>query len=92
MGVGVGNEVIDEWYQPHTTLLLDALCEAGVAPSEVAAVVVSHLHFDNCGQQRALSVPVYVQATEFEVAQIGLHGAGLGGDPRRPVAACSWRP
>ena len=68
-GVGVGNEVIDEWYHPHTTPLLDALGGAGVAPSDIAVVVVSHLHFDHCGQQGALTAPVYVQATEFEAAQ-----------------------
>ena len=68
-GVGVGNEVIDEWYHPHTTPLLDVLGEAGVAASDVAAVAVSHLHFDHCGQQGALIAPVYVQATEFEAAQ-----------------------
>jgi N-acyl homoserine lactone hydrolase len=68
-GVGSGNEVIDKWYHPHTTPLHDALGGAGVAPSDIAAVVVSHLHFDRCSQQGALAVPVYVQATEFEAAQ-----------------------
>ena len=68
-GVGLGNEVIDEWYHTHTTPLHDALGGAGVAPSDIAAVVVSHLHFDHCGQQGALAAPVYVQATEYEVAQ-----------------------
>jgi N-acyl homoserine lactone hydrolase len=68
-GVGLGNEVIDTWYHPHTTPLLDALGRAGVAPSDIAAVVVSHLHFDHCGQQGMLAAPVYVQATEFEAAQ-----------------------
>ena len=68
-GIGVGNEMIDEWYHPHTTLLLDALGGAGVGPSDIAAVVVSHLHFDHCGQLGMLTAPVYVQATEFEAAQ-----------------------
>ncbi len=68
-GVGLGNEVIDEWYHPHTTPLLEALDGVGVAPSDIAAVVVSHLHFDHCGQQGALAAPVYVQATEFEAAK-----------------------
>jgi len=68
-GVGVGNEVIAEWYHPHVTPLLDALGGAGVAASDIAAVIVSHLHFDHCGQQRVLTAPVYVQATEFEAAQ-----------------------
>lgn len=68
-GVGVGNEVIDEWYHPVTTPLLDALAGVGVAASDISAVVVSHLHFDHCGQQEVLTAPVYVQATEFEAAQ-----------------------
>ncbi len=68
-GVGVGNEAIDGWYQPHITPLLDALGGAGVVPSDIAAVVISHLHFDHCGQQEVLSAQVYVQTTEFEVAQ-----------------------
>jgi N-acyl homoserine lactone hydrolase len=68
-GVGVGNEVIDEWYHPDTTPLLHALAGIGVAASDISVVVVSHLHFDHCGQQEALTAPVYVQATEFEAAQ-----------------------
>ena len=68
-GVGVGNEVIDQWYHPRTTPLLDAIGGAGVAPSDIARVVVSHLHFDHCGQLGALTASVYVQATEFEAAQ-----------------------
>jgi N-acyl homoserine lactone hydrolase len=65
----VGNEVIDEWYHPRTTPLLDALGGVGIAPSDIAAVVVSHLHFDHCGQQGVLTAPIYVHATEFEAAQ-----------------------
>ncbi len=68
-GVGVGNEVIDEWYHPRTTPLLDAIGGAGVAPSDIAGVVVSHLHFDHCGQLGALTASVYVQAAELEAAQ-----------------------
>jgi N-acyl homoserine lactone hydrolase len=68
-GIGVGNEAIDEWYRPQTVPLLDALGEAGVASSDIAAVVVSHLHFDHCGQLGVLTAPVYVQETEFEAAQ-----------------------
>ena len=50
-GVGVGNEVIDEWYRPHGHPPLSTLlAESGVAPSDIAAVVVSHLHFDHCGE------------------------------------------
>jgi len=68
-GVGVGNEVIDEWYHPQSISLLDALAGICVAPSDISLVVISHLHFDHCGQQGALAAPVYVQATEIEAAE-----------------------
>jgi glyoxylase-like metal-dependent hydrolase (beta-lactamase superfamily II) len=68
-GVGSGNKAIDEWYQPQTTPLATALDTVGLAPSDIAVVVLSHLHFDHCGQQGTLSAPTYVQAVEFETAQ-----------------------
>ncbi|MGH8994880.1 MAG: N-acyl homoserine lactonase family protein [Acidimicrobiales bacterium] len=68
-GVGFGNGAIDEWYQPQSISLGAALSAVGLAPSEIAAVVLSHLHFDHCGQQRTLSAPTYVQVTEFEAAK-----------------------
>jgi N-acyl homoserine lactone hydrolase len=67
-GVGLGNGAIDEWYHPQSISLAIALDAVGLAPSEIAAVVLSHLHFDHCGQQGTLSAPTYVQATEFEAA------------------------
>jgi len=68
-GVGLGNDAIDGWYHPHVTPLSDALGVAGMEISDITAVVISHLHFDHCGQQAALSVPTFVQADEFEAAQ-----------------------
>jgi glyoxylase-like metal-dependent hydrolase (beta-lactamase superfamily II) len=68
-GIGLGNGAIDEWYHPQSTPLATALHDAGLAPSEIAAVVLSHLHFDHCGQQSTLSAPTYVQAVEFEAAK-----------------------
>ncbi len=68
-GVGLGNGAIDEWYHPQSIPLATALDAAGLEPSEIAAVVLSHLHFDHCGQQSALSAPTYVQATEIEAAK-----------------------
>jgi glyoxylase-like metal-dependent hydrolase (beta-lactamase superfamily II) len=68
-GVGIGNKAINEWYQPQTTSLLDALAGIGVGCSDISAVIMSHLHFDHCGQQGAVAAPVYVQASEFEAAQ-----------------------
>jgi N-acyl homoserine lactone hydrolase len=68
-GVGIGNSAIDGWYQPRVTPLADALDALGVDPGDVAAVVLSHLHFDHCGQQAALACPVHVQVTERSAAQ-----------------------
>jgi N-acyl homoserine lactone hydrolase len=68
-GIGLDSAAIDEMYQPHSTSLIDALGELGLAPFEIAAVVVSHLHFDHCGQLGALGAPVYVQSAELEAAQ-----------------------
>jgi glyoxylase-like metal-dependent hydrolase (beta-lactamase superfamily II) len=68
-GIGLGNEAIDAWYCPQTTALAAALGTAELNTSDIAAVVISHLHFDHCGQQASLSAPTYVQAVEFEAAQ-----------------------
>ena len=68
-GVGLGNGLIDEWYKPRVTSLSAALGTVGLALSDIAAVVVSHLHFDHCGQQGTLAAPTYVQADEVEAAQ-----------------------
>lgn len=68
-GVGIGNEAINEWYHPGTTSLLDALAGVGIESSDISAVIMSHLHFDHCGQQGVVAAPVYVQASEFEAAQ-----------------------
>src|SRR5680860_1182231 len=68
-GIGVDNAVIDEWYRPRITPLGDALGSLELAPSDIAGVVLSHLHFDHCGQQGMLAAPVYVQAAEYEAAQ-----------------------
>jgi N-acyl homoserine lactone hydrolase len=68
-GVGRGNDLIDQWYTPHTISLREALRGVGCAPPAISAIVVSHLHFDHCGQLGTLTAPVYVQAAEFEAAQ-----------------------
>jgi len=82
-GVGSGNGAIDEWYHPQTISLATALGTAGLAPSDIASVVLSHLHFDHCGQQGALSAPTYVQAVEFDSARTWLHSAPTGRKSRR---------
>jgi N-acyl homoserine lactone hydrolase len=68
-GIGIGHEAIDEWYAPEVTILSDALGAVGLDVDDIAAVVVSHLHFDHCGQLGSVEAPVYVQAVEHEAAQ-----------------------
>lgn len=68
-GIGVGSPAIDEWYRPRVTPLAEALAAVGLDAADIDAVVLSHLHFDHCGQVRVLEVPVYVQAKEHEAAQ-----------------------
>jgi glyoxylase-like metal-dependent hydrolase (beta-lactamase superfamily II) len=68
-GIGPGHALIEEWYRPRVTLLADALAGIGLGVGDIAAVVVSHLHFDHCGQLPALAAPVHVQADEHRAAQ-----------------------
>lgn len=68
-GIGLGHPLIDEWYRPRVTAIGDALGAVGIDVRDVAAVVLSHLHFDHCGQQAALDAPVYVQVAEHDAAQ-----------------------
>jgi N-acyl homoserine lactone hydrolase len=74
-GIGTGNDLIGAWYRPLVTPLVDALGSLGLDPGDITAVVLSHLHFDHCGQQGALAAPVYVQRAEHDAAQM----------PRYPV-------
>jgi glyoxylase-like metal-dependent hydrolase (beta-lactamase superfamily II) len=67
-GVGRGNGLIDELYQPTVHDLVGRLAAVGVDERDVVAVVNSHLHFDHCGQNAALAAPVHVQAAERAVA------------------------
>jgi glyoxylase-like metal-dependent hydrolase (beta-lactamase superfamily II) len=50
--------------------LLDALAARGVAPDEIVAAAVSHLHLDHAGGLRHLAgrVPVTIQERELEFA------------------------
>ncbi len=68
-GIGTDNSVIDELYHPEVVPIADALGTVGLSPFEITAVIVSHLHFDHCGQLGLLAAPVYVQAEEHEAAQ-----------------------
>jgi N-acyl homoserine lactone hydrolase len=65
-GIGMGHAEIDEWYAPDIVPLREALASVRVDVGDVVAVVLSHMHFDHCGQQGTLEAPVYVQAVEHE--------------------------
>jgi N-acyl homoserine lactone hydrolase len=68
-GIGFNNVWIDEHFAPQRTQLGDALAGIGLSASDVVAVVVSHLHFDHCGQLDTLTAPVLVQGHEYEASQ-----------------------
>jgi glyoxylase-like metal-dependent hydrolase (beta-lactamase superfamily II) len=68
-GIGQGNDAIDEWYRPRVVPIDEALASVQLSPDDVTAVVLSHLHFDHCGQQRQLDAPVFVQRAEHDEAQ-----------------------
>jgi glyoxylase-like metal-dependent hydrolase (beta-lactamase superfamily II) len=67
-GIGEGHDAIGSWYGPEIVPLPRALATIDLGVDDIAAVVLSHLHFDHCGQQRLLEAPVFVQAAEHEVA------------------------
>jgi glyoxylase-like metal-dependent hydrolase (beta-lactamase superfamily II) len=68
-GIGEGNDAIDDWYRPDVVSIEAALASLQLAPRDVTAVVLSHLHFDHCGQQRRLAAPVFVQRAEHHEAR-----------------------
>jgi len=64
-GVGQGNKIIEEMYQPTIRSIVDVLHESGIDERDVVAIVNTHLHFDHCGQNSAFpTVPVWVQAAD----------------------------
>lgn len=84
-GVGTGNDLIDELYNPDVVTLDDALADGGLS-REVVAVVNSHLHFDHCGQNPVLygtDVPFFVGRSEIEA---------VSQDPLYTVAAWALPP
>ncbi len=89
-GVADDHDLINELYRPSTTQLIVALNAAGIDERDVAAIVNTHLHFDHCGQNRALpNVPVYVQAAEVEAARLPMftipEWAEIASDRRRVI-------
>ena len=67
-GIGHGDELIDEFYAPQTVDIEKALAARGVELKRVQALVLTHLHFDHCGQARRFSAPTFVQRAELEAA------------------------
>ena len=73
-GLGFGNEELDETYHPEARRIGDVLAEAGMRIEDVTAVANCHLHADHSGQNSAFpDVPIYVQATEWELAHTTDH-------------------
>ncbi len=73
-GFGFGNKELDERYHPVARRIEDALADAGISTADVTAVANCHLHADHAGQNSAFpNVPIYVQATEWEIAHTTDH-------------------
>ena len=69
-GSGDDHDFLNELYTPRVVPIVDALNAVGIDERDVVAIVNSHLHFDHCGQNRALpTVPVWVQAAEYEMVE-----------------------
>lgn len=68
-GIGFGNDWVDRTFRHNTRDVRAALDEADIAPTAIARIVHSHLHFDHCGQDRSFpGVPIVVQRREKEAA------------------------
>jgi glyoxylase-like metal-dependent hydrolase (beta-lactamase superfamily II) len=83
--------VVDAGLPRSWETLRAVLGELGRGPGDVAAIVLTHAHFDHVGfvarAQRELGVPVYLRAAERELASHPRHY------PReRSLAAYVWRP
>ena len=73
-GLGFGNRELDERYHQVARRIGDALADAGIAIDDITAVANCHLHADHSGQNLAFpDVPIYVQATEWEIAHTTDH-------------------
>ena len=72
-GIGLHNKLINEFYAPTVVPIRDALTACDTDPDDIVAIVLSHLHFDHCGQQNALTAPVHVQTAEASAAKAHPH-------------------
>jgi N-acyl homoserine lactone hydrolase len=69
-GCGTDNEEVNSRYRPIVNPLEETLATFGIGLTDVKAAVLSHLHFDHCGQLRSIrGRPVYVQGAEIEAAR-----------------------
>lgn len=69
-GVGGGHPGIGALYRPLRRPLVETLTELGIALTDVALVINSHLHFDHCGENRLFpGTPIYAQRAEYEAAR-----------------------
>ena len=69
-GIGLGNQLVDDYYQVAHRSLEAELERHGHRLRDVTAIVNSHLHFDHCGNNLLFpGVPIYVQTTEYESAR-----------------------
>ena len=69
-GIGVGNELLDSYYQVLHRSIEAELEAHGHRVADVRVVVNSHLHFDHCGNNPMFpGVPIFVQAVEHEAAR-----------------------
>jgi glyoxylase-like metal-dependent hydrolase (beta-lactamase superfamily II) len=73
-GLGLGNEELDARYHPVARRIEDVLADARISIADVTAVANCHLHADHAGQNSAFpDVPIYVQATEWDIAHTTEH-------------------
>lgn len=71
-GVGAGDDLIGELYDPDWLALDEALDAHGMATASVIAVVNSHLHFDHCGQNPIFyntDVPFFIGRIEITAVE-----------------------
>lgn len=70
-GCADDSDLINSLYQPNVRPLEAALSEFNLRIADIASVVLSHLHFDHCGQLRSVrGRPTFVQMAEIEAAQM----------------------
>ncbi len=73
-GVGEDHQGIETLYSPQIHPLAAELKARNVSPSDIIAIINTHLHFDHCGGNRQFpSTPIYVQRAEHEAAQAPLY-------------------